>query len=95
MFQSVLAVLLFGMMPVASSGPVSNLDAALLQVNSPSPSVGGLTSNSVTACAKWADSSSSGLNGMRRVELIISFVGEVADRVILAAANSLLAWKMI
>lgn len=37
MFQSVLAVLLFGMMPVGSGGPVSTLDAALLQVNSPSP----------------------------------------------------------
>ncbi len=43
MFQSVLAVLLFGMMPVGSSGPVSTLDAALLQVTSPSPLVGVLT----------------------------------------------------
>lgn len=40
MFQSVLAVLLFGMMPVGSSGPVATLDAALLQVASPSPLAG-------------------------------------------------------
>lgn len=40
MFQSVLAVLLFGMMPVGNTGHVSALDTALLEVASPSPLAG-------------------------------------------------------